>query len=371
MEAEAVTGTAPRRTALYDRHVALGARMVDFAGWLLPVQYPTGPTAEHLAVRHAAGIFDIDHMGQVVVSGRDAMAYLQQVMTADIESIPVGTAGYAPMCYADGTVVDDTFVYRLPDRFFVAINASNNGKDTAWMRRHLSGYDVRLDNVSERTYMLALQGPQSAGTLQPLCAADLASLGHHGACDTAIAGAPALVGRSGYTGEDGFELFVPVAEAPRIWDLIMESGRPSGIVPVGLAARDSLRFECCMPLYGQEISAGRTPISAGLGWAVALDKAAFIGREALLKERLEGSTDRLVGFRMTEGGVPRHGYPVHVDGVACGEVTSGMYAPSVDAFLGMAYIPSRYAAVGTRLGIAIRDKVRAAVVVSRPFYRRG
>ena len=360
----------PRKTALYDRHVALGARLVEFAGWLLPVQYPAGPKAEHLAVRQAAGLFDIDHMGQVIVAGPDATSFLQHIMTADIETIPVGSAGYALMCYDDGTVVDDTFVYRLPDRFFVAINASNNRKDTIWMQRHVGGYDATLENVSDSTYMLALQGPQSAAILQPLCAVDLGSMGHHEARNTAVAGAQALVGRTGYTGEDGFELFLPVADAPRVWDLIMAGGRSSGIMPIGLAARDSLRFECCMPLYGQEISAGRTPLSAGLGWAVALAKPRFIGREALLKERLEGSTDRLVGFRMAEGGVPRHGYTVHVDGVPCGEVTSGMYAPTVDAFLGMAYVPSGNAAIGTRLGIAIRDKIRAATVVSRPFYRR-
>lgn len=358
----------PQKTLLYDRHLALGGRMIEFAGWVLPVQYPTGPKVEHLRVREAAGLFDIDHMGQVVVSGPEALPFLQHVMTADVGAISLYEAKYSLLCYDDGTVVDDTFIYHLPDRYFIAINASNNRKDTLWLEHHAAGYDVRIENVSEKTYMLALQGPRAEEILQPLCEANLSTLEYHHALEARVAGIPTLIGRTGYTGEDGFELFFPAEKAVPMWDALMAQGAPLGLLPIGLAARDSLRFECCMPLYGQEISAYTTPLEAGLGWAVALQKTAFIGREALLKQHLEGPARRLVAFRMVEGGVPRHGYPVIIENAPCGEVTSGMYAPSVDAFLGLAYVPTAYSALGTEISILIRDKPRRAVIVRKPFY---
>jgi len=342
--------------------------MVEYAGWILPVQYPTGPKEEHLRVRAAAGLFDIDHMGQVVISGPDALPFLQQVMTADVGAFAEWSANYALMCYDDGGVVDDTFIYRLPDRYFIAINAANNAKDTRWLKYHRAGFDVSVDNVSEETYMLALQGPKAEAILQPLCAADLSGMAYHTGIETVVAGTPTLLGRTGYTGEDGFELYFPRDRAEAVWDAIMESGTPQGMLPVGLAARDSLRFEPCLPLYGQEISAMVDPIEAGLGWAVSLDKGPFLGREALLKTRLEGAPNRLVGLRMTAGGVPRRGYEVVAGSLTVGEVTTGMWAPSLDAFLALAYVPVEYAAVGTELGVAIRDKVRPAVVVKKPFY---
>jgi aminomethyltransferase len=363
-----VEDTMAKQTMLYERHVRLDGRMVEFAGWTLPVQYPTGPLEEHQRVRQAAGLFDIDHMGQVVVTGPDALPYLQNVMTADVSTFPVGSANYSLMCYDDGGVVDDTFIYHMPDRYFVAINASNNAKDTRWLNYHRHGFDVRIENVSAQTYMLALQGPKAQEILQPLCAADLGKLPYHMALDTPIAGVPTLLGHTGYTGEDGYELFFPTDQAGLLWDKIMEAGAPSGLLPIGLAARDSLRFEVCMPLYGQEISAMLDPIEAGLGWAVSFDKGDFVGRGALLKARLEGTPNKLVGFEMTEGGVARHTYEVEVNGEICGEVTSGMYAPTLGKFLGLAYVPAEYSASGTQLGIVIRTKVKPAVVVKKPFY---
>jgi aminomethyltransferase len=373
-----------KRTALYDRHVALGGRMVEYAGWMLPVQYPMGPKEEHLRVRAAAGLFDIDHMGQVVVKGADAMPFLQRMMTADVSTFEVWSAHYALMCYDDGGVVDDTFIYRLPDRYLVVVNAANNAKDTRWLEYHRSGFDVTVENVSEETYMLALQGPRAEAILSPLLTqpragsevraarepgvADLSELAFHTAMETVVAGVPALVGRTGYTGEDGFELFFAAEHAGQVWDRIMESGEPHGLLPIGLAARDSLRFEPCLPLYGQEITAMVDPMEAGLGWAVALDKGPFVGREALLKTRLEGVPNRLVGLRMTARGVPRHGYEVLAGNLVVGEVTSGMYAPAVDAFLALAYLPVEYSAPGTKLGVMIRDRIRPAVVVRKPFY---
>lgn len=358
-----------KQTALYDRHVALGGRMVEFAGWMLPVQYPTGPKEEHLRVREAAGLFDIDHMGQIVVHGADAVPFLQHVLTADVSSFEVGRAYYGLMCYDDGGVVDDTFVYRLPDRYFVVVNAANNAKDTRWLDYHRAGFDVTVENVSDATYMLALQGPKAEAILSSLCPAELSTMPYHTVIETEVLGVPTIVGRTGYTGEDGFELFFPAERAVDVWDDIMDAGAPHGLLPIGLAARDSLRFEPCFPLYGQEISAMVDPIEAGLGWAVALSKGPFIGREALLKTRLEGAPNRLVGLRMTQGGVPRHGYEVVVGDVVVGEVTTGMYAPTAEAFLALAYVATEYSTPGTEVGIMIRDRVRSAVVEKKPFYR--
>jgi aminomethyltransferase len=358
----------PKQTLLYDRHVALGGRMVAFAGWMLPVQYPTGPKAEHLAVRQAAGLFDIDHMGQVEIAGPDALVLMQHVMTADFRDLPIGGARYSLLCYADGTVVDDTFTYRLPDRYFVAINAANVAKDVRWLRAQRGALDVTIKDVSEATYMLSLQGPRAQAILQPLCVADLDALAFHTMIETDVAGVPTRLGRTGYTGEDGFELYFAAELAPTVWDTLLERGQPEGLLPIGLAARDSLRFEPCMPLYGQEISAEVAPLSAGLGFAVAFDKGPFIGRDALLKVRLEGPRQRLVGLEMVERGVPRHGYPILAEGQPCGVVTSGMYAPTVDKFLALGYVPAAYAAIGTELAIQIREDVRRAVVVKKPFY---
>ena len=356
-----------QKTALYDRHVALGARLVDFAGWTLPVQYPTGPLKEHICVRQAAGLFDIDHMGQVIVRGPDALAFLQRVMTADVQAFSVGTANYSLMCYEDGGVVDDTFIYRLPDHYFVAINASNSRKDTRWLNWQCSGYDVIIDNVSVDTCMLALQGPRAEAILQRLCDGDLSELSFHECAHMLIAGVRTLVGRTGYTGEDGFELFFPTGSAGLIWDRIMASGEPDGLLPIGLAARDSLRLEPCMPLYGQEISAEVNPIEAGLSWALSFDKPDWIGRGALIKTRLEGRRRKAIGFELTEGGVPRHGCDVVVDGCICGEVTSGIYSPTLGKPIGLALVTTDIE-VGQSIAIRIRRKDRGAIVVRRPFY---
>lgn len=358
-----------RRTQIYERHVQLGGRMVEFAGWELPVQYPSGPKEEHRRVRGAAGLFDIDHMGQVIVRGDDALAFLQHIMTADVAAIAEGTAGYSLMCYQDGGVVDDTFIYRLPDHYFVAINASNNRKDTRWLEAHTYGFDVQVENVSEDTYMLALQGPLAQSILQPLCAhLDLATLAHHDCAQARVAGVATLVGRTGYTGEDGFELFFATDSALQVWDSIMEIGHPLGLLPIGLAARDSLRLEPCMPLYGQEIGAQISPIEAGLGWAVAFAKGDFCGRDALLKARLERPKRKLVAFEMVDRGVPRHDYDVIVGGAPCGHVTSGIYSPTLDQFIGLAYVPRKAGRIGSEIGIAIRAKVRRARIVKKPFY---
>lgn len=357
-----------RKTALYPRHERLGARFTEFAGWILPVQYAAGPKEEHLRVRRTAGLFDIDHMGQVVITGPDALPFLEFVMAAGLVDLRVGAARYSPMCYDDGGVVDDAFIYRLPDRYWVIVNAANNAKDTLWLNYQAADFDVKVENVSDETYMLALQGPRSEAILQEVAGANLGAVGRNRVTETIVAGAPAIVSRTGYTGEDGFEIYFATENAIAVWDAILEAGRPHDLLPVGLAARDSLRLEPGLPLYGQELTADTNPLQARLGWAVDLEKD-FLGREALLKVKLEGPSSRLVGFRMTEGGVPRHGYEILVDGRPVGEVTSGGYAPSLDAFIGMGYVPPDRARVGNAIEIAIRGRHKAAQIVPLPFYK--
>jgi len=356
------------KTNLYDRHVQLNGRIIEFAGWELPVQYPTGPIVEHNTVREKAGLFDIDHMGQLEVRGPGALDYLQYVVTYDISRMAMHEAHYALACYEDGGIVDDLFIYRLPDRYFIAINASNTAKDAEWFQMHTHGFDVTVKNISAETYMLALQGPLAEQILQPLTNLDLSKMPYHTAQDGMVAGVPTLVARSGYTGEDGFELFFPAAEATKVWDAIMEAGSPKGMLPIGLAARDSLRFEPCMPLYGQEIGPEISPLEAGLGWAVSLAKGPFIGREALLKEKLEGSEMKLVGFEMIDKAVPRHEHEVAYEGEVVGEVTTGMFSPTTQRYVGMAFVPTELARLGNEIDIIIRDRARRAVIVKRPFY---
>jgi aminomethyltransferase len=356
------------QTELYERHVALGGRIIEFADWLLPMQYPTGPIEEHQTVRQAAGLFDIGHMGQLVVKGPEALNYLQHVLTMDVARMAMGEAHYSLVCYGDGGIVDGVFVYRLPDRYFIAVNAANNRKDTQWFRYHLGRFQASVDNVSDDTYMLALQGPQAEAILQQLTPAQLDRMAYHRAVESKVAGVPTLIGRTGYTGEDGFELFFPREKATLLWDRLMEVGTPLGLKPIGLAARDSLRFEAKMPFYGQEIGPQITPLQAGLGWAVSLGKGDFVGRNALLKARLEGSPARLVGLEMVDRGVPRHGYPVVVGDTVAGEVTTGMFAPTLGRYLALAYVPLQQSTLGAEVHVSIRGVLKRAKVVETPFY---
>lgn len=359
-----------KRTALYDEHRRLGGRMVPFAGWELPVQYDsTGPTVEHNAVRTKAGLFDIDHMGQVEVRGPDALPFLQRLQVSDLSDLPVRGARYSLMCYADGGVVDDIFVYRLGEqRWWVIVNAANRQKDVAWMQAHAVGFDVEIADLSDETYMLALQGPLAQAVLQRLTPLDLSTVPFHSCAEAEVAGIPTLIGATGYTGEYGYELFFPVDKAVAMWRALLEAGQEDGLLPCGLAARDSLRFEPCLPLYGHEIHAEIDPISARLGWAISFEKGDFVGRDALLKIKLEGPKQVLVGFEMVDKGVPRGDYPVAVDGQVVGKVTTGMKAPTSGRFVGLAYVPASHSAIGSTIEILIRDQPKRAVVVKRPFY---
>ena len=363
-----------KRTQLYQWHVDNGGRMVPFAGYEMPVQYPTGPVFEHEVSRTVAGLFDIDHMGQMEVRGPDAEAFVNHMVTYDVTKMKLLDAHYALFCYSDGGCVDDLFVYKLPDPetggfyFFIAINASNREKDVAWAKQHARGFDVSIKDISEETYMIAFQGPKAPEIMNRLTNVDLNQVARFTAAqDTILDGVPLLLGRTGYTGEDGFELFFPAEQAVKVWTAILQAGEADGVKPIGLAARDSLRFEACMPLYGHEINAEISPVSAGLNFALSLDKE-FIGRDALLKQKLEKTGLVQVGFEMVEKGVAREHYTVLKDGQEVGFVSSGMFSPTTRKYLGMAYVPRELAARDTEFEILIRGKAVKAKVVKKPFY---
>ena len=371
-----------KRTRLYERHVELGGRMVPFAGYEMPVQYESGPTAEHKSVRTAAGLFDVDHMGQFALGGRDALAFLQYVQVADVARLQEWQACYSLLCYADGTVVDDIFVYRLARdggglplpgaaaEWLIVVNAANRAKDFAWLQSFSQGYSVELTDISDRICMLALQGPGAAPILERMTPADLTAVPARAAARAEVGGVEMLLGRTGYTGEDGFELYFPAAWAARVWDTLLAEGAGDGLLPCGLAARDSLRFEACMSLYGHEIDARTTPLEARLGWVAAFAKGDFLGRNALLKEKLEGSSRLLVGFEMVDRALPRAGYAiVDADGSALGRVTSGMRSPTLGRFLGLGFVPRDRRRLGTELHVLVRGRPRRAVVCKMPFYR--
>ncbi len=362
------TEKQPQKTPLYDTHVAMGGRMVEFAGYLLPVQYPSGPTAEHAAVRTAAGLFDIDHMGQFELTGPDAELFLQYIQVWDVDQMEPLDAHYSLLLYHDGTVVDDIFIYRLPERWFIAVNAANRAKDFAWLQANALDFDLTLRDISDETCMLALQGPAAESILQRLTPADLSVIAARKAVETTLNGTPALLGRTGYTGEDGFELYFPATDAVAVWNAILEAGKDDGLMACGLAARDSLRFEACLPLYGHEIDATILALEARMNWTIAWHNE-FVGRGALLKAKLEGPARLLVGFEMVDKAVAREHYPVASEGVEVGYVTSGMKSPTLDKFLGMAYVPAALSKIGTEIDIVVRGQPKKAVVVKRPFYK--
>jgi len=361
---------ALKRTKLYDWHVQHGARMVPFTGWEMPVQYPTGPIKEHHITRRSAGLFDIDHMGQITVSGADAERFLNHLVTWDIGPMATYDAHYALMCYEHGGIVDDVFIYKLPDRWFVVVNAANLAKDYQWMLDHTTGYDVMVEDVSAATYMIALQGPKAIELLQALTRVEWATVPRFTAVETEINTISALIGRTGYTGEDGVEIFFPAEHAVRLWETILETGQATGleVKPIGLAARDSLRFEPSFALYGHEIDADITPIEANLGWVCNFN-VDFIGKETLLTQKESGVRKKLIGFELIEKGMPRQGYPVAAEsGEQIGTVVTGLYAPTVDKYCGHAFVPPEYGTAGTRLLVVVRNKPKAALVIKRPFY---
>jgi len=347
------------RTPLFARHEEAGAKLVPFAGWEMPVQY-AGIGAEHRAVREHAGVFDVSHMGEVETRGPQAQAFLQHVLSNEIRRIPEGGAQYGLLCREDGGVLDDLFTYRLADGTYLTVtNAANHARDTAWLQEHAGEFDVDVLDVADRFAMLAVQGPAARAIVSALADGVLPSRMH--ACERDVAGVPALVAGTGYTGEDGVELLLDPGGAEAVWDALLAAGA----APAGLAARDTLRLEVCFHLYGNDLMEERGPIEAGLGWACKEDTG-FIGAEAVRAARTAGPVERLVPFVIDGPGIPRQGNPV----VGGGEVTSGTMSPSLGVGIGMAYVPAERAEPGTRLQIDVRGKVRDAIVKEKPLYRK-
>ncbi len=365
----------PRRTALHDRHVALGARMVPFAGWEMPIQY-AGILAEHRAVRSGAGLFDLGHMGQVDVRGPGALEFLQHVTTNDVSVLEPGAAQYGLLPNPEGGVIDDIITYRRPDGagYMVVINASNAEKDVHWLKRvreERSDLDVEVIDISGQVGMIAIQGPHAQEITQTLTDVPLGEIpGFHGV-ERDVAGIPMFFARTGYTGEDGFEFYPPQDRTAELWDALMTAGADRGIGPIGLGARDTLRLEARMPLYGNELSDDISPYEAGVGWAVKLDKGSFIGRDALARLKEQGAPRRTIGFRIEGRSAPPRGhYPLAVDGVEVGHVTSGAFSPTLGENIGLGLVERWAAGVGKPIDVIIRGKPVRAVQVALPFYRR-
>jgi aminomethyltransferase len=353
-----------RRTPLYGEHKALGARLVDFAGWEMPVQYE-GIKAEHNAVRNHAGLFDVSHMGEAVFRGPDAEEAVQRLVTRDVSRLEDGQAGYSAVCYESGGTVDDVIVYRRPDDFLVVVNASNREKDLEHFRSNTQDLDVEVADESDDWALLALQGPEAADLLQNLTGANLPDLRPFRFVEGEVAGAKTLVSRTGYTGEDGFELYLSPDDAPRVWRELVEAGA----TPAGLGARDTLRLEAGMCLYGNELDPETTPLEAGIGFAVHLDKEReFIGQEALRREKEEGLRKKLVGFEVEGRGIARHDYPVRVEeGEIVGHVTSGTLSPTLGKAIGLALVSP---GIEDRFEVVIRERPVEAHTVQLPFYKR-
>ena len=362
------TDAALRRTPLYDEHRALGAKMVPFAGYEMPIQY-TGIVAEHRAVREAAGIFDLSHMGEFHFDGPEAQAAVDRLVSSDVAGLEPGQARYGLLCNEKGTIVDDVIVYRTgADHLLMVVNAANIEKDEAHVRRHLSK-GVDFVDRSADTALIAVQGPRAADIVARVAGGSVAALPPFGVKSARAAGAEATIARTGYTGEDGFEVFVANVDAVQVWRALLVAGRGDGIVPVGLGARDTLRLEARFSLYGNDIDETTGPIEAGLGWTCKLDKE-FIGRDKIAKQKADGPKRKIAGL-VIDGGVARHGHDVVADGKPVGKVTSGTYGPTVAQNIALAYVPTELSKVGTALAVRIREKDVPATVVKTPFYRRA
>lgn len=359
------------RTPLFAEHERLGAKLVPFAGYAMPVQYPTGILEEHHAVRTRAGLFDVSHMGELELSGPDALALAQYATTNDVGRLDVGQAQYSMLCREDGGTMDDCVVYRFADRYMIVVNAANREKDRDWIE-HLAGrFDVRVTDRSDEIALLAIQGPSSQPILASVTPLDLDAIAYYHFAEGEVAGVPAIISRTGYTGEDGFELYVPAERSAGLWAELLEAGRDEGLIPAGLGARDSLRLEVGYPLYGNDLDDQHSPLEAGLGWVVKLDKGEFAGREAIARLKRQGIREKLAGFVLKERAFPRHGYAVNVAGEPAGVVTSGIHSPTLQRGIGLAWLPVEASKPGTAIEVMIRDRACAAEVARTPFYKEG
>jgi aminomethyltransferase len=372
-----LTATAPqlKQTPLNSAHRQLGARMVDFGGWDMPVQYPAGTIEEHLRTRNHAGLFDVSHMGEVDVRGVDAIAFVNRITSNDVSKLVDGQAQYSALTTPQGTVIDDLLVYRLAgDHLLLVVNASTTEKDWEWIKSHHTGDSVELKNVSADYCQLALQGPDAQTILQKLTDVPLAEIKYYHFTPGRVDGIDGIVSRTGYTGEDGFEVYAAADRAEQLWNKILDAGdtgSPTGVLPCGLAARNTLRLEAGMALYGNDIDDTTTLLEANLGWICKLDKGDFTGREALAQQKQEGVKRKLVGFEVTERGIARDHQDVVINGERVGQVTSGSPAPFLKKNIGLAYVPVEFANVGQQIQVNVRGKLVGAQIVKTPFYKRA
>jgi aminomethyltransferase len=355
-----------KRTPLYDKHAALGAKIVPFAGYEMPVKYPQGISAEHKAVRERAGLFDVSHMGEFMIRGARAVDFVNYVTTNDVGALAIGQVHYSTILNDRGTIEDDCLVYRFADHIMMVVNASNIDKDREHIARHASRFDVTLTDVSDDMGLLALQGPQAAKILQSLTTTDLSAIKYYHFAEGEVAGMPMIISRTGYTGEDGFELYHDVKYSTRLWDALMAAG---DVTPAGLGCRDTLRLEMGMALYGNDIDDTVTPLEANLAWLVKLKKGEFVGSPVLNEQKATGVKKRLVGFTMADKNIARHGYPVFVGNSASGFVCSGTMSPTLGIPIGTCYVPTESSKEGSTFDIEIRGKRAQATVVKPPFYK--
>jgi aminomethyltransferase len=360
-----------KRTPLYAQHLALGARIVEFSGWEMPVQY-SGILEEHQAVRTKAGLFDVSHMGEFKVEGEDALAFLQYLVPNDVARLAIHQALYTQLCLSNGNVIDDLLIYRLAEQhYMLVVNAGNIAKDLAWVQGQGQRFQkVTISDQSNTTALLALQGPVALSILQPFTAVDLAAISYYHCAVAPVDGINCIISRTGYTGEDGFELYCASADVVKLWNDLLVAGRPAGLLPTGLGARDTLRLEAGLCLYGHELDEHTNPLEARLGWTVKLKKGSFIGSEALLSAKEQGLQKLLIGVEMRERGIPRGGYDLYNDEHRIGTLTSGGPGPSVGKNIGMGYVEAAHAIIGNTLQIDIRGKFVAAQIVTLPFYKR-
>lgn len=360
-----------KKTPLYDIHQQLGAKIVNFGGWLLPVQY-TGIVQEHLAVRNSVGLFDVSHLGQVEVEGPDAFGFLQQLLPSDMSRLADGQIQHTLFCQENGGIIDDLLVYRQSENsYLLVINGAFIDEDFRWILSHAKERQIKITDESDMTFMIAVQGPKAAELMNSLVATPLEQVGYYAFIQEKVKGIPILLSRTGYTGEDGFELMGESVQTAAIWELLMKTGG-SEVTPCGLGARDTLRLEAWYPLSGQDFDKEHTPIEAGLNWTYSLTKPVeYIGKKALLEQKEKGVVHRLIGFEMAEGGIARHGYAIFKNGKKIGDVTSGAPGPSVGKAIGLGYVTTAESGVGSEIEIQIHGKMRKAKIVQRPFYRGG
>tara|TARA_Y100000590_G_scaffold307148_2_gene346726 strand:- start:801 stop:1910 length:1110 start_codon:yes stop_codon:yes gene_type:complete len=360
-----------KRTPLYHEHIALGGKMVPFAGYEMPVHYKDGIIVEHEAVRMAAGLFDASHMGEFKAWGPQALDFIQKVSVNDASNLEVGQCQYTALCLENGGIIDDFLIYRMRDQYMLVVNASRRYEDWDWLNRNADGLELKLEDQSEDIALIALQGPRSHEIIVSLTDVRIDELRYYRFIEGYVGGHSVIISRTGYTGEDGFEIYVASSDAVAMWNKLLEVGENIGIRPAGLGARDSLRLEMGFALYGNDLDTDHTPLESCLGWLVKLDKKDFLGRDVLVRQTKDGVSCQLVGIKLTERGFPRPGYPIVHNNEEVGKLTSGTLSPTLGYGIAMGYVPSNLSIPGTNLGIRVRNKVISGVVQSLPFYKGG